>query len=99
MHNLYVVILLGIVCLYVLRFTCIASIYFELHRWCNCKCDRLESAVGPSSNTGRLVQTKDNKIGICCFSARHTSVMSKRKDWLARNGDNVSEWSGFFSLS
>jgi hypothetical protein len=34
---------------------------------------------------------KDNKIGMCCFSARQTSVMSKKKDRLARNGDNVSE--------
>ena len=31
-------------------------------------------------------QTKDNKIGICCFCVRH-------KDWLARNQNNVSEWS------
>ena len=38
----------------------------------------------------RSGQTKDYKTGICCLSARH--VTSRRKDWLARNHDNVSEW-------
>ena len=33
----------------------------------------------------RSEQTKDYKIGMCCFSAKHA-------DWLARNRDNVSEW-------
>ena len=37
-------------------------------------------------------QTKDYKICICCFSAKHTALRSKSKDWLARNQDNVSEW-------
>ena len=37
-------------------------------------------------------KTKDNKIGICCFSAKHESFRSKSKDRFARNQDNVSEW-------
>ena len=37
-------------------------------------------------------QTKDYKIGICCFSSKHTMLRRKSKDWLARNLDNVSEW-------
>jgi hypothetical protein len=37
--------------------------------------------------------TKDNKIGICCFSAKHTALRKKSTDWLARNQNNVSEWS------
>jgi hypothetical protein len=41
----------------------------------------------------RLGQAKDNKVGICCFSAKHITLRSKSKDWLARNQDNVSEWS------
>ena len=40
----------------------------------------------------RTGQTKDFKIGICCFSAKHTALRRKSKDWLARNQDNVSEW-------
>ena len=36
-------------------------------------------------------QTKDYKIGICCFSAKHTALRRKSKDWLAWNQDNVSE--------
>ena len=38
-------------------------------------------------------QTKDYKIGICCFSAKHAALRSNGKDWLARNRNNVSEWS------
>jgi hypothetical protein len=37
-------------------------------------------------------QTKDYKIGICCFSTKHTALRRKSKDWLARNQNNVSEW-------
>ena len=37
-------------------------------------------------------QTKDYKIGICCFSAKHAALRGKSKDWMAENQDNVSEW-------
>jgi hypothetical protein len=37
-------------------------------------------------------QTKDYKIGICCFSAQQAALRRKSKDWLARNQANVSEW-------
>jgi hypothetical protein len=37
-------------------------------------------------------QTKDFKIGICCFSAEHTGLRRKSKDWLFRSQENVSEW-------
>ena len=40
----------------------------------------------------RSVQTKDFKIGICCFSDRHAALRRKSDDWLARNSNNVSEW-------
>ena len=41
----------------------------------------------------RSGQTKDYEIGICCFSAKHAALRRKRKDWLARNQNNASEWS------
>ena len=41
----------------------------------------------------RSGQTKDFKIGICCFFTKHTAVRRKSKDWLALNQNNVSEWS------
>ena len=42
----------------------------------------------------RSGQTKDYKIGICCFSAiKHAALRRKSKDWLAQNQNNVSEWS------
>jgi hypothetical protein len=37
--------------------------------------------------------TKDYEIGICCFSAKYAAIRRKSKDWLARNQNNVSEWS------
>jgi hypothetical protein len=40
----------------------------------------------------RSGQTKDYKIGLCCFSAKHAALRRKSKDWLARNQDNVYEW-------
>jgi homospermidine synthase len=36
-------------------------------------------------------KTKDYKIG--SFSAKHAALRRKSKDWLARNQNNVSEWS------
>ena len=40
----------------------------------------------------RSGQTKDYKIAICCFSAKHAVLKWKSKDWLGRNQDNMSEW-------
>jgi hypothetical protein len=37
--------------------------------------DRQFEARSPSS------QTKDFKIGICCFSAKHAALKRKSKDW------------------
>jgi hypothetical protein len=43
----------------------------------------------------RSGQTKDYKIGICCFSAKHTSLLRRKsKDWLTQNRDKMSEWGG-----
>jgi hypothetical protein len=42
-------------------------------------------------------QTKDYKIGICCFSTRHAALRRKSKDWLARNQDNVPMWDDMLS--
>ena len=46
--------------------------------------------MGSNSELG---QTKDYNIGICCFFTMSSALKSKSKDWLARNQDNVSEWS------
>jgi hypothetical protein len=39
----------------------------------------------------RSGQTKDYKIVIGCFSAKHTALRRKNKEWFSRNQDNVSE--------
>ena len=46
----------------------------------------VDHGLGPRSD-----QTKDYKIGICCFSAKHAALRRKSKYWLARNQNNVSE--------
>jgi hypothetical protein len=40
----------------------------------------------------RSGQTKNYKIGICCFSAKHAALRRMTKDWLARNQNNVYTW-------
>ena len=45
----------------------------------------------------RSCQTKDYKISIICFSAKHATLRIKSKDWLARNQNNVSKWSDMSS--
>ena len=52
----------------------------------------LASSVVDSGFEPRSSQTIDYEIGICCFSAEHTALRKKSKDWLARNQDNMSEW-------
>jgi len=44
------------------------------------------SALDRASET-RSDQTKDYKISICCFYARHTILWSRANDSLARNHD------------
>ena len=53
----------------------------------------LASSVVDCGFKPRSGQTKDYKISICCFSAKHAASRRKSKDWLARNQNNVSEWS------
>ena len=53
----------------------------------------LTSSVVDRGFDSRSGQTKDYKIGICCFSAKHVALRRKSKDWFAQNQNNVSEWS------
>ena len=41
----------------------------------------------------RSGQTKDYNIGVCCSLAKYVSLRRKGKKWLARNQNNVSDWS------
>jgi hypothetical protein len=45
----------------------------------------------------RSRQTKEYKIGICCFSVKNTALRRKRKDRMAQNQD--SDPSGVTCLS
>jgi hypothetical protein len=44
----------------------------------------LTSSVVDRGFKSRSGQTKDYKIGICCFSAKYAALRRKSKDWLAR---------------
>jgi hypothetical protein len=52
----------------------------------------LVSSVVDRGFQPRSGQTKDYKIGMCCFSAKHAALRRKTKDWLQRNQYNVQEW-------
>ena len=39
----------------------------------------------------RSSSTQGYKIGICCFSGKHSTLRRKSKDWLSRNQNNMSE--------
>jgi len=60
---------------------------------CVCVSSAVNRAFEPRSD-----QTEDYTIGICCFSAKQTSLRRKSKDLLARNQANVSKW-GNMSIS
>ena len=51
----------------------------------------LASSVIDRGFEPRSGQTKEYKIGICCFSAKHSWVRSKNKNWFAQSGDDVFE--------
>jgi hypothetical protein len=48
---------------------------------------------------GFEVKPKTIKMDICCFSAKHTALRRKSKDWLVRNQNNVSEWSDMSTVT
>ena len=53
----------------------------------------LVSSAGDRGFEPRSGQTKDYRIGICCFPGMQAALRKKNKDCLARNQDIVSEWS------
>ena len=58
----------------------------------------LASSAVESGFESRSGKAKDYEIGICWFSAKHTSLRRKSNDWLVRNRDNVSEELGDMSI-
>ena len=52
----------------------------------------LASSVVDRGFKPRSGQTKNYKIGVCCFPTKHAPLRRKNKDWLARNQYNVSKW-------
>ena len=52
----------------------------------------LDASAVDSWFESRSVQTKDYKMCMCRFSAKHVALKRKNKDWLDRNQANVFEW-------
>jgi hypothetical protein len=69
----------------------------QKHRIGGVMVSMLDSSAVDRGFEPRSGQTKDYNIGICCFSAKHTTLRRKSKDWLARNQNNVPEWSDIFT--
>ena len=53
--------------------------------------DDILSSFTITASSADRVKPKTHKIGMCCFSEKHATLMRKSKDWLARNQDNISE--------
>jgi hypothetical protein len=69
---------------------------FQNNRIGDVMVNMLASSVVDRGFESRSGQTKDYKIGICCFSTKHAALKGKSKDWLAQNQYNVSEWGNMF---
>ena len=66
------------------------------NKWCNGKCAYLEyrrSLVRVQMGSNIFITIT---IHISCVSPKHTTLRRKRKDWLARNQDDVSDWCDMF---
>ena len=58
--------------------TCSPRVSAVDHGWlmCSPRVSAVDHGFEPRSG-----QTKDYKIGICCFSTRHAALRKKSKDW------------------
>ena len=100
-HSITVILFHMIYCLYLK--TQISNSVYTARLWNNLLHVRSQNRIGGGMVSvfassvvdrgfeSRSGQTKDFKIGICCFSTKHTALRSKNKDKLALNQGNVSE--------
>ena len=44
------------------------------------------------SEVDRGFESRSGQTKLCCFSAKHTALRSKNKDWLAGNQENMLQW-------
>ena len=74
-------------------FISVTELHFRLNRIGGVMVSVIASSVVDRGFTARSGQTKDYEIGMYCFSAKHATLRSKSKERLARNQNDVSEWS------
>ena len=68
-----------------------ATIHLDTHRIIDVMINVFSSSAVDQVFEPRSGETKDYTIGMCCFSAKRTSLRIKNKDWSTLNQDNVSE--------
>ena len=73
-YMLHVQLYLVISCFFIISY----QIY--LNRICGVIVGMLASSAVDRGFESRLGQTRDYKIGICCFSAKHAALRNKSKD-------------------
>jgi hypothetical protein len=83
--------------IFLLRFSkYVIPVFIITYIFCNCIGGAMVSVLASSMVNhrfnSRLGQTKEYKIGMCCFSVKHAALRRKNKDWLVWNQDNLSEW-------
>ena len=83
--------------IFLLRFSkYVIPVFIITYIFCNCISGAMVSVLASSMVNHRfnprLGQTKEYKIGMCCFSVKHAALRRKSKDWLVWNQDNLSEW-------
>ena len=65
--------------------------FYAIHWSCPVIVSVCTSSVVDRGLDPRSGHTKDYKIGICCFSAKHAALRRNSKDRFAWNQDNVSQ--------
>ena len=98
LHNVFCIVTLSIV-MYVDN-TCIRSEtdlkYSRKTLIGNVIVSVLASSAVDRGFESRSGQTKDYQLVFVAYNAMHAELRRKSKDWLARNQDNVSEWSDMY---
>ena len=68
-----------------------ATIHLDTNRIIDIMINVFSSSAVDQVFEPRSGETKDYTIGMCCFSAKRTSLRIKNTDWSTLNQDNVSE--------
>ena len=69
------------------------NVFMRLWRLCKIFDNPIGRVMVSVIDSPGRVKTKYYKIGICCLSTNQSALRDTSNDWLARNQNNVFEWS------